>query len=68
MTPRQSSGRSTAESLASCAATAREATARRDQLIRQMRDEGATYREIAAAAGMTHQGIMRILRRDAAAG
>lgn len=54
----------TARLLASQARKAREATARRDALIRQMRAEGASLREIAQAAGLTHTGIARILARQ----
>jgi lambda repressor-like predicted transcriptional regulator len=54
----------TAQQLASQARKAREATARRDNLIRQMRAEGATLRAIAAAAGLSPQGVVKILGRD----
>ena len=37
--------------------------ARRDELVCQMRDEGATLREIAAAATLTAPGVARILER-----
>ncbi len=53
----------TAKELASQARKAREATARRDQLIHQMRDEGATLRAIAEAAGLTHTAVAKILAR-----
>jgi DNA invertase Pin-like site-specific DNA recombinase len=53
----------TAQQLASQARKAREATARRDALIRQMRDEGATLRAIADAAGLTHTAVAKILAR-----
>jgi DNA invertase Pin-like site-specific DNA recombinase len=48
----------------SWAKKAREATAARDEAIRQMRAEGATLREIAAAAGLTHTAIARIIERS----
>lgn len=53
----------TAQQLASQAKKAREATARRDQLIRQMRDEGSTLRSIAEACGLTHTAVAKILSR-----
>jgi len=37
--------------------------ARRDELVCQMRDEGATLREIAAAANLTAPGVARIIER-----
>ena len=54
----------TARQLTSWARKAREATARRDELIRQMRGEGATLRAIAEAAGLTHSAIALILKRQ----
>jgi hypothetical protein len=39
------------------------ATARRDEGMRAMRAEGATYRQIAEAARLTHTGVRRILER-----
>jgi len=39
--------------------------ARRDELVCQMRDEGATLREIAAAASLTAPGVQRIIDRHA---
>lgn len=42
---------------------ARAATEKRDDAIRAMRAEGATLRDIAAAAGMTHAGVARVLKR-----
>lgn len=53
----------TAQQLASQARKAREAIARRDSLIRQMRAEGATLRAIAQAAGLNHQTVANILGR-----
>ena len=49
--------------VAQWAKKAREATARRDEAIRRMRDEGATLRAIAEAAGLTHTAVAKILRR-----
>lgn len=37
--------------------------AARDDLIQQARASGASYREIAALAGMTHVGVMRIVSK-----
>jgi lambda repressor-like predicted transcriptional regulator len=45
---------------------AREATARRDNLIRDMRSEGCTLRQIAAAASLSHTAIAKILAKPAA--
>lgn len=53
----------TAKEVASWAKRAREATLRRDEAIRQMRDEGSTLRSIAEAAGLTHTAIAKILAR-----
>ena len=53
----------TAQQLASQSKRAREATARRDELIRLMRAEGATLRAIADAAGITHTAVAKILAR-----
>jgi lambda repressor-like predicted transcriptional regulator len=39
------------------------ATARRDAAIAEMRDEGASLRDIASAAGLTHPGVAKILTR-----
>jgi len=49
--------------VAEWARKAREATAARDRWVCTMRDEGATLQKIAEAAGMTHAGVARILRR-----
>lgn len=46
------------------ALTVDSATKRRDALICQMRGEGASLREIAYAARLTHPGVMRILRAN----
>lgn len=40
-----------------------ELEAERDQLILQAREEGASLREIAALAGMTHVGIKKLIGR-----
>lgn len=53
----------TAEQLASQARKAREATLRRDELIRAMRAEGASLRTIAGVAGLSHMAISKILAR-----
>lgn len=55
---------STASQLASWARKAREATARRDTLIRDMRSEGASLRAIAEAAGLTHTAVAKIVARE----
>ena len=39
------------------------ATARRDRLIAELRADGYSLRDIAAAAHMTHPGVMKILLR-----
>lgn len=54
----------TAEQLASQARKAREATTRRDELIRQMRAEGASWRTIAAAAGLSHMAVSKIVAKS----
>ena len=46
-----------------CALEARTWTVMRDEAIRQMRAEGASLREIAAAAEMSHMAIKKILER-----
>lgn len=53
----------TAEQVASWAQQAREATARRDEMIRAMRAEGATLRAIAAVAKMSKDGVQRVIDR-----
>lgn len=50
----------TAQRVASWAKKAREATERRDEAIRQMRDEGASLRAIAAEAHLSHTAIAKI--------
>jgi DNA invertase Pin-like site-specific DNA recombinase len=45
---------------------AREATVRRDNLIRDMRSEGCSLRQIAAAASLSHTAVANILAKPAA--
>jgi predicted transcriptional regulator len=52
-----------AQQLASQARKAREAVLRRDQLIRQMRDEGSTFRSIAEICGLTHTAVAKIVAK-----
>jgi len=40
------------------------AQAERDRLIREAHAQGASLRQIAAAAGLTHQGVSWIVNRD----
>jgi hypothetical protein len=49
--------------LATVARQVRATTARRDELIRQLRSEGATLRAIAAAAELSHTAVARIAAR-----
>lgn len=42
---------------------ARAATLRRDQAIRAMRGEGASLRTIAAAAGLSHMAVSKIIAK-----
>ena len=53
----------TAERLSVAAAAVGTAVAERDELIRRMRAEGASLRQIAAAAGLTAMGVKKILDR-----
>lgn len=53
----------TAKAVASWARKAREATTRRDDEIRRMRDEGATLRAIAEAASLSHTAVAKIIAR-----
>lgn len=53
----------TRKTLASWAKKAREATARRDEAIRQMHAEGASLRAIGEAAGLSHTAVAKILAR-----
>ncbi len=55
----------TAKQLASQARKAREATARRDELIVQMRAEGEALRTIAEAAGLSHTAVAKVLAKNA---
>lgn len=52
-----------AREVASWARKAREATQRRDEAIRAMRDEGASLRTIAEAASLSHTAVAKILNR-----
>lgn len=54
----------TAQELVQVVATLTKTTGRRDHLIRKMHAEGASLREIAAAAGMTHSGVAKVLGRS----
>lgn len=47
------------------ARTIRAATLRRDELIREAVRTGLSLRAVAQAAGMTHQGVAKIVRRPA---
>lgn len=42
---------------------ARHATTRRDRWICALHDEGASYRDIGKAAGMSHTAIQRVVAR-----
>jgi DNA invertase Pin-like site-specific DNA recombinase len=53
-----------AKEVSSWAKKAREATARRDQEIREMHAGGATLRAIGEAAGLSHTAIKKILDRE----
>lgn len=55
----------TAQQVASWARKAREATQRRNEAMLAMRDEGATLRDIAEAAGLSHTQIANILKKEA---
>ncbi len=46
------------------AAKVRDATLRRNQAIREMRDAGAPLRAIAAAAGLTHAAIAKNVKKE----
>lgn len=52
-----------AETAASWARKAREATARRDAAIRAARDEGVPLRVLATATGLSHTAIAKIAAR-----
>lgn len=53
----------TADKLAKTVAALEAARSRRDELMVEMREEGAPLRAIASAAGMTATGVMKVLRR-----
>lgn len=53
----------TAKDVAAWANKARAATLRRDEAIRQMRAEGASWRTIAAAAGLSHMAVSKIVAK-----
>jgi len=53
----------TAKYLTELAVDIREATTTRDNCIVTMREEGASYGEIAKAAGMSRSGVVRVLER-----
>ena len=52
------------QALARASRTWREATARRDALIVQLRADGLSLRQIAPLAGMTHMGVKKILTKS----
>lgn len=54
---------STSRELEVAALKADEWTKRRNALIRQRHEEGASLRDIAAEAAMTHAGVSRILKK-----
>ena len=54
----------TASQVERLAAKAREATARRDEAIRAMVAQGASLREVAQAAGLSHTGVAKIAQRS----
>ena len=53
-----------AKKLAAVAASASKATVQRDRLIVEAYRAGGGLREIARLAGMSHPGVLRIIRRD----
>jgi DNA invertase Pin-like site-specific DNA recombinase len=55
--------RGAAEQLSEVSRQARDTLVLRDQLVRQMRADGASLRQIAEAAGLSHSAIARILAR-----
>jgi hypothetical protein len=55
---------SLARRLKATAKRATEATVERDRLIVEAHRVGGGVREIARLVGMTHPGVLRILRRD----
>lgn len=52
-----------AKDVASWARKAREATSSRDEAIRRMREGGASLRDIAAAAELSHTAVAKIVAR-----
>lgn len=52
------------QQVASWARKAREATARRDEAIRQAHADGASLRQIAAAASLSHTAIAKIIAKN----
>ncbi len=54
----------TLEQAARAAKTVTEAAERRDDLIRQAADEGASIRTIAHATGLTRSSVHRIITRQ----
>ena len=52
-----------ARELKAAARKADEWRTKRDHLIRDARDEGASLREIAALVGMSHAGVLKVLSR-----
>ena len=55
---------STSTELQKAAAALRAAVARRDALVVQMHDEGASLRTIAAVCGLSHGGVAKIVNRE----
>lgn len=53
----------TADQVTYWSAAARTATTRRDHYIHTMRDQGASLRAIAEAAGLTHAGVAHIVNQ-----
>jgi lambda repressor-like predicted transcriptional regulator len=54
----------TAQTVMVWAVKAREATVRRDEAIRAMHEQGESLRAIAAAAGLSHSAIAKIVARS----
>ncbi|MCC5948105.1 MAG: hypothetical protein JJT89_06575 [Nitriliruptoraceae bacterium] len=52
-----------AAEVAQTAAQAREATTKRDELIRQAVREGGSLREVGELAGLSHSAVRRIVQR-----
>ena len=53
----------TARQLAYQAKRAKEATSRRNELIRQMHAEGSSLRSVAEVAGLSHAAVRKILTK-----